>query len=116
MTHRVASAVLRALSAEPCFRVYGKACWETDWSEIAVLATHRRDATSRLPLWRGCCITWTANAIAVGWDFAAELLAEQVAQPASREHPVEVAGGRLRDLERRTSAGAGPWPSASEIM
>jgi hypothetical protein len=115
MTHLLASAILVRLSLPPCFRVWGKARWEPDWHEIAVLATDRRNCTSRYP-WRGTCITWTAYSIAVGWDFAEELLREQMEQPASREHPVEVAGGRLRDLELRTAVGAAPWPSASEIM
>jgi len=39
-----------------------------------------------------------------------------MAEHASRDRPVEVAGGRLHDLARRESAGAEPWPSASEIM
>jgi hypothetical protein len=116
MTHRAVSAILARLSAEPCFRVWGKARWERDWSEIAVYATERRNLDSKLPLWRGCCITWTAYAIAVGWDFAADLVREQAAEPASPEHPVEVQGGRLRDLERRTAVGAPPWPTAGEIM
>lgn len=116
MTHRLVSAVLAALSAPPCFRIWGKARWEPAWHEIAVHATHRRDYHSRWPLWRGTCITWTASVIAVGWDFAEELLREQADHPASREHPLEVAGGRLRDLDRRTAAGAPPWPSAGEIL
>jgi hypothetical protein len=116
MTHRVASAILAQLSTPPCFRVWGKARWERDWHEIVVYATARRNCDSRLPLWRGCCITWTAYSIAVGWDFAEELVREQATAPASREHPLEVAGGRLRDLERRTAVGAPPWPSAGEIM
>jgi hypothetical protein len=116
MLHRLVGAGVRLLSAEPCFRVYGKAVCERDWHEIAVLATHRRDATARWPLWRGTLITWTASVIAVGWDFAEELLREQAAEPASREFPVVVAGGRLRDLDRRTAAGAAPWGSASEVL
>ena len=31
-------------------------------------------------------------------------------------NPVEVAGGRVRDLDRRTAAGAEPWATASEIL
>ena len=69
-----------------------------------------------LPLWRGTCITWTASVIAVGWDFAEEVLREQADVPASRERPVEVAGGRVRDLDRRAASGALPWASASEVL
>lgn len=67
-------------------------------------------------MFRGTCITWTSGIIAVGWDFAENLLREQMAEPASRDHPVEVAGGRLHDLRRRTDANALPWASASEVM
>ena len=44
----------------------------------------------------GRCITWTASVIAVGWDFAEALLFEQAHTPATRDFPVEVTGGRLR--------------------
>jgi hypothetical protein len=54
--------------------------------------------------------------MAVGWDFAEELVREQAEGPASREYPVAPPGGRLRDLARRTAAGAVPWPSASEVL
>src|SRR5262249_56940701 len=64
------------------------------------------------PFFPGTCITWTSSAIAVGWDFALDVLREQMAEPASRERPVEVIGGRLCDLMRRQAAGglgtAGP--------
>jgi hypothetical protein len=116
MLHRLASAGFRLLSTEPCFRVYGKATRDRNWHEIAVYATHRRDATARLPLFRGTCITWTAWVIAVGWDFAEELVSEQAAEPASREYPLVIPGGTLRNLNRRTAAGGPPWPSASEIL
>ena len=107
---------LRWLGGQPAFRVHGKTRRETEWRVIDVFATHRRNEDSRWPLWRGCCITWTAEVIAVGWDFAAEVLREQAAEPASRARPVEVAGGRIRDPGRRTAAGAEPWASASEIL
>jgi hypothetical protein len=116
MLHDVASAVLRRWGGPPCFRVYGRASYEPDWHVIDVYATTRRDSESRWPLWRGTCITWTANAIAVGWDFAELVLREQMAEPASRDRPVEVAGGRLRDWERRLAAGASSQPSASEVL
>jgi hypothetical protein len=100
----------------PSFRIYGKARRERDWRVISVFATHRRNADSRWPLWRGTCITWTAEVIVVGWDFAERLLGEQAEAPASRRRPVEVAGGRIGDLLRRADAGVPDFPSASEVM
>jgi hypothetical protein len=118
MFNSVASAYFRRLGGVPCFRVYGKARREPDWHEIDVFATHRRDLHSRWPafLFRGTCITWTASVISVGWDFAEEVLREQVDEPASRERFVAVAGGRIRDPFRRQAAGAGPFASASEVL
>jgi hypothetical protein len=106
------------LGGTPCFRVYGKGRPESQWRVVAVYATRRRDADSRWPwpFFRGTCITWTSRVIAVGWDFAETVLREQAADPASRERPVEVAGGRLRDWRRRAVAGASSQCSASEIM
>jgi hypothetical protein len=111
MVHDLASAWLRFLGGKPCFRIYGKAKSESAWRVIDVFATHRRDMLSRWPLWRGTCITWTSSVIAVGWDFAEALLFEQSREPASRDHPVEVLGGRLRS--RRA---AGEHITAGEIM
>ncbi|HEV3261833.1 MAG TPA: hypothetical protein VG013_33595 [Gemmataceae bacterium] len=107
---------LRRLGGTPCFRVYGKARREADWRLIDIYATHRRDADSRWPLWGGTCITWTAEVIVVGWDFAESVVREQAEWPASREHPVEVAGGRIRDPERRRAAGGPSFASASEVL
>lgn len=117
MFNRLATACFR-LMGEPCFCIHGKGRGERDWRVIEIHATPRRNARSRWPrfLWRGTCITWTSHLVAVGCDFAEELLREQVAEPASRDHPVAVAGGRLRDLRRREEVGALPWPSASEIL
>jgi hypothetical protein len=116
MFNRLAAAWFRLLG-RPCFRIHGKARRERDWRVVDVWATHRRDADSPWPiLWRGTCITWAASVIAVGWDFAEEVLREQVAEPASRERPVEVIGGRLHDRERRARAGTTPWASASEVL
>ena len=50
--------------------------------------------------------------IAVGRDFAAAVLREQRSEPASRDHPLTVAGGRLRQGRQ---FGAGP-ASASEVL
>ena len=116
MLHDAVSAVFRRLSGPPCFRVYGRAGHEPDWHVIDIYATHRRDLTSRWPLWSGTCITWTSGVIAVGWDFAECVLREQMRDPASRERPVVVASGRLRDWRRRLEAGAPSQPSASEVL
>ncbi len=109
MLHDLASAWLRNLGGKPCFRIYGKAKTESDWRVIDIFATHRRDIFSSWPLWRGTCITWTSSVIAVGWDFAGALLNEQIREPASREHPVEVIGGRLH------APGRGPG-TVSEVI
>jgi hypothetical protein len=118
MFNRLATFALRRLGGPPCFQIYGKVRRETAWRIIDIHATHRRDMNSPWPrfLFRGTCITWTAAVIAVGRDFAEEVLREQMREPASREHPVEVAGGRLHDAFRRDAAGASLFPSASEIL
>lgn len=117
MFNLLATAWFRRLG-RPCFLVHGKGRHESAWRIIEVHATRRRDRDSAWPrlFFRGTLVTWTASVIAVGWDFALEVLREQMAEPASRERPVEVAGGRLHDLARRQAAGAEPWPSASEVM
>jgi hypothetical protein len=117
MFNALATACFR-LVGRPCFLIHGRGRRESSWHTIEVHATHRRDHDSRWPrlLFRGTLITWTASVIAVGWDFAEEVLREQMVEPASREHPVEVAGGRLNDLARRAAAGAEPWASASEVL
>jgi hypothetical protein len=117
MFNPLATACFRLLGP-PCFRAYAKGRRERAWRVVGVYATRRRNADSRwpAPLWRGTCITWTASVIAVGWDFAEEVLREQAEEPASRQSPVEVAGGRVRDRERRLAAGGAPWASASEVL
>jgi hypothetical protein len=116
--NRLATTAARRLGGPPCFQIYGKARSESAWRIIGVHATHRRDSDSRWPafLFRGTCITWTAEVIAVGWDFAEDVLREQVSEPASRDRPVEVAAGRIRDHLRRAAAGASPFASASEVL
>ncbi len=118
MFNRVATSVLRRLAGPPCFQIYGKARCESAWRIIGVHATHRRNSDSRWPrfLFRGTCITWTAEVIAVGWDFAVDVLREQASEPASREHPLEVSAGRLRDHLRRADAGGSPFASSSEVL
>jgi hypothetical protein len=116
MLHDAVSAAFRRIGGAPCFRIYGRGSPERDWHLIDVYATRRRDLTSRWPLWAGTCITWTSGVIAVGWDFAALVVREQVNEPATRERPVAVAGGRLRDWRRRVAVGASSQPSASEVL
>jgi hypothetical protein len=110
------SWLFRKLSGRPAFRIHGRGNRESDWREIDVFAVSRRNQTSRLPFFGGTCITWTAHVIAVGCDFAESVLREQMAAPASRECPVEVGGGRLRDRERRSAVDALSFPLASEIL
>ncbi len=118
MFNRLATTIFHGLGGPPCFQIHGKARGETQWRVVGVYATHRRDADSRWPrsLFRGTCITWTAGVVAVGWDFAEHVLREQISEPASREHPVEVAAGRIRDRLRRADAGASPFASCSEVL
>jgi hypothetical protein len=118
MFNSLASFFFRRFGGVPCFRIYGKARPESDWRTIDVFATHRRDLTSRWPgpFFRGTCITWTASVISVGWDFAEEVLREQVTEPASRERPLGVAGGRVRDHLRRQAAGGNPFVTACEVL
>jgi hypothetical protein len=117
MFNPLATAWFR-LVGRPCFRIHGRGRREKSWRIIEVHATHRRDQNSSWPrfLFRGTCITWTSSIIAVGWDFAEEVLREQISKPASRSQPVEVAGGRLRHLQRRSAAGGEPWASSSEVL
>jgi hypothetical protein len=116
MINDLLSSCLHWLGGTPCFRIHGKARKERAWRVISVYATHRRNLDSRWPLWRGTCITWTADVIVVGWDFAERLLLEQLDEPASRRRPVTVAGGRLRDLLRRAAAGVADFPSHGEVL
>lgn len=116
MTNAVLNSWLHWLGGTPCFQIYGRDRREADWRIISVFASDRRCMTGRLPLWAGVCITWTDRVIAVGWDFAEWVLREQVQSPASREHPIEVVGGRIQHQERRLSAGGSTQATASEIL
>jgi hypothetical protein len=107
---------LRWTGGSPCFMIHARARCERAWRTVCVYATARRNRDSPLPLWRATCVTWTSQVIAVGWDFAQGILREQIDAPASRQRPVEVAGGRLRNWRRRVKAGAGETPSLSEIL
>lgn len=117
MFSRLVTAWFRLLGGPPCFRIYGKGSREKEWRVIDVFATNRRNTDSRWPspFWRGTLITWTSSVIAMGWDCAAELLREQVSEPASREHPVEVPGGRLNPLLRPPGAPL-TFATISEIL
>jgi hypothetical protein len=114
--NEIVTSVIRSCSGRPCFRIYGRASYEADWRVIDIFATHRRDYSSRWPLWRAACITWTSSVIAVGWEFAALVMREQSAEPMSRDRPITVAGGRLNDGRRRSRTGASSQPSAGEIL
>ena len=102
---------LRWRGGEPCFRIYGKARPELQWRIIDVYATHRRNLGSGWPLWDGTCVTWSAEIICVGWDFARSVLREQSLFPCSRQDPVEVNQGRIRHRAHRKSV-----VSASEVL
>lgn len=116
MLDAVLSAVLRRLGGTPCFRIYGKAIPERAFREIEVFASARRDLSSRWPLLRGTCTTFTPEIIVIGWDHAAAILAEQLQQPASPEKPLRVYGGRLTDAARRQAAGGLCPRRISEIL
>jgi hypothetical protein len=107
---------LRWLGKGPCFRIYGKTRRESDWRLIDIYATRRRDRGSGLPLWDGTCTTWSSTIISVGWDFAENVLREQRENPASRDYPIEVAGGRIRNVAQRTAVGAPSIAYASEVL
>jgi hypothetical protein len=113
----LATALVR-LTARRAFSVYGRDRREKEWRVIDVFATRLRDRDSRwpAPFFRGTCITWSASAVCVGEDFAEDVLREQIDQPASREHPVEVTGGRIGDPRRRLAAGGEAWASSSEVL
>lgn len=113
--------LMRLIAGRPAFVVYARAVGERRWRRVSVLATDRRNLTSRwpAPFWQGTCITWGATVVAVGWDFAEELLREQLDAPASRAQPMRVCGGRLSDPVRRLAAhhSVNPyWPNHSEVL
>jgi hypothetical protein len=100
----------------PCFLIHGKGRREMAWRVISVYASARRTMDSRWPLLRGASTAWGSDVIAVGWDFAEWVLLEQLREPASRQRPVTVAGGRLGDARRRAAAGESRGPSVSEVL
>ena len=116
MLNELLTSWLRWYGGRPAFQIYGKSRSEKNWRVIDVFASAARNLESRRPLWRGACTTWTSQIIAVGWDFAEAILREQREGPASRDFPIEVWGGRLRDAHRRVAAGGASFPSASEVL
>jgi hypothetical protein len=116
MLNDLVTAWCRWLGGKPCFRIHGKARGEAEWRVIDVFAVRRRNLESRWPLWGGTCTTWSDRVIAAGWDFAAQVVCEQRQEPASRQRPVEVRGGRIGDPKRRAAARAPSFVSASEIL
>jgi hypothetical protein len=116
MWNDVLTRWLRWLGGTPSFRIYGKARVEVQWRVLDIYATSRRNASSRWPFWRQTCTAWTDRVIALGSDFAERFLAEQRLTPASRQHPVIVAGGRIRDPQRRVAHGALERATASEVL
>jgi hypothetical protein len=111
MFNELASTFFRWIGGAPCFRVWAKARCEKRWRVVDVYATARRDVDSPWPspMWPGVCITWSAEVIAVGWDFAESVYRRQRGSPASRESPVAVEAGRLRGPHR-------PPPHACEVL
>jgi hypothetical protein len=116
MPPELLNPLLHWLGGTPCFRVYARGRREQSWRIVAVYASQRRNVESRFPVLRGALTTWAEDVIAIGWDFALELLDEQFDEPASPWHPVAVAAGRLNDPVRRQAAGADGSPTCSEIM
>ena len=107
---------LHWLGGTPCFRVHARGKRESRWRIVSVYAHHRRDVESRWPILAGALTTWAADVISIGWDFALELLSEQMEEPASRDDPVAVIGGSLRDIKRRRVADGDASPTCSEVM
>src|SRR5881397_3595195 len=118
MLSNLADDWVRWIGGSPCFWIHGKSRRERQWRRIAVYATaqRNRDSAWPFPFWRGTCITWTHAAIALGWDFAEAILREQANQPASRDDPLSVGGGRLHDAARRAAAGRLDGPSVCEVL
>jgi hypothetical protein len=116
MLNKVITALIRLRAGAPSFRIYGKARAEPHWRAIDVFASRRHNVDSPWPLMRGACVTWSDEVIVIGWDFAAIILREQQRNPASRETPLEVAGGRLSDTVRRGEVHAPSHFSAGEVL
>jgi hypothetical protein len=116
MFDRALTRLLRRFGAQSCLRIYAKSKSEADWRIVDLVALERRNHRSGWPFFQGSCTTWTSSVIGVGWEFARAFFDEQVVRPASREHPIEVAGGRLRIASNRLAARATPYPTFSEVV
>lgn len=112
------ASLAASLWGPPAFRAYARARSEPLWREVAVYASPIRNIGSGWPspFFAGTAIAWADSVIAIGEDFAVGLLREQFDEPASRDRPVEVIGGRLRDPERRQVAEGSAVPSWSEVL
>src|SRR5687767_13424154 len=106
MFNRLVRRLFRWWNGPPCFQVYGKARDEATWRVVDVYDHSRRNLDSRWPFVRGTCTAWCSDVVVVGQDFANWVVLEQGAGPCTQVLPTCVAGGRLRDPERRRSAGA----------
>lgn len=98
------------------FRVHGKTRSESSWRIITVRAVPWRNHSVGWPFFRGTCTCWSAGFIAVGLDFAQELLADPAVWQVTREQPAMVAASSLCDMEKRTQAGAPALPSHAELL
>lgn len=116
MTDRFLSWWLGLHGYVPCLEVFGKGRAEKGWRLIRIFGGKRRNRDSRWPLVAGTCTTWSSTAIAVGWDFAVELLAEHERRAVTTMSPVEVGAGRLRDQARRREHDLSTFCTAAEIM
>lgn len=110
------TALIRRLSGPPAFRIYGKTRREIAWRTIDIYATHRRNRNSSWPLWRGTCTCWSAELVAVGWDFAVDVVSDPAAWQTSRDNPLMVAGGGFTKLSERIKLGAPVVPQRVEIL
>lgn len=118
MYNELTSGWIRSLGGKPAFQIYGRSRPELRWRVIDVFATHRRDCNSRwpAPFFAGTAITWCSHVIEIGWDFAVQVYLEQREEPATRDNPLQVQAGRLRDSQRRLQHGFRSRPSVSEII
>ena len=98
----------RTLGGKPAFRIWGKARQDREWRKIDVFASHRRDYNSSwpAPFFRGTAITWCSQVIAVGWDFAQEVVWEQN-RPSF--FPGSPSGGDFRSAPRSLSPRGVRW-------
>lgn len=98
------------------FQVHGKTLKETSWRLITVQAfPWRNHEGGRFPF-RGTCTCWSPSFVAVGLDFAQQLLSDPSVWQITRERPVAVAAQSLSNFEKRRRAGASARPSHAEVL